>query len=67
MKPLFMGDDHSGIDVTFIRSRMSLEIGGWYDQFVGIETTVMPLREFFDRVGIREADCRRAFKAERTQ
>ena len=39
-----------------------LDIGGWYDSLVGIETHSLQLREFFDKLGITEKDCIKAFK-----
>jgi hypothetical protein len=56
------GPNHSGIDVTWTPSAMRLDIGGWYDSFVGLSGESMPLREFFDRLGITEAHCRKAFR-----
>ena len=55
----------SGIDITWTPSAQRLDIGGWYDSFVGIESSSMTLREFFEMLGIKEADCKRAFRKER--
>jgi hypothetical protein len=54
---------HSGIDITWTKTRQSLSIGGWYDTFVGIANTEISLREFFDSLGITEKECIKAFKA----
>lgn len=54
---------HSGIDITWTPTSQRLSIGGWYDSCVGIENTALTLREFFDKLGITESDCKRAFKA----
>jgi hypothetical protein len=64
MKPAYFGGDaqHSGIDVTFVRSRGKLYISGWYDSFVGIEGEELSLSEFFKRVGITLKDCEKAFR-----
>ena len=51
----------SGIDVTWTPSAQRLDIGGWYDGCVGIESTSMSLRELFDALGITEKDCKRAW------
>jgi hypothetical protein len=40
---------------------MRLDIGGWYDSIVGISGESMSLRAFFDRLGITEHHCKRAF------
>lgn len=56
------GDD--GIDITWVASKQRLDIHGWFDGFVGIEGGSITLREFFDRLGIKERDCKRAFNAE---
>lgn len=55
------GAKHSGIDITYQQKKNVLIIGGWYDGFVGIEPTLMPLAEFFKQLGITRADCERAF------
>lgn len=55
-------DRHSGIDITWTKSTRHLRIGGWYDSIVGIESTEMSLREFFDQLGITEKDCARAWR-----
>ena len=52
----------SGIDITWTPTAQRLDIGGWYDSFVGIETRSLQLREFFDKLGITEKDCIKAFK-----
>jgi hypothetical protein len=52
----------SGIDITWTPTAHRLDIGGWYDNFVGIETHSLQLREFFDKLGITEKDCTKAFK-----
>jgi len=53
---------YSGVDITWTPSAQRLDIGGWYDSCVGIRPEAMSLREFFDRLGITEGECRRAFK-----
>lgn len=52
----------TGIDVEYHIKGRSLTIGGWYDSCVGLESETMTLREFFDRLGITEKDCRKAFE-----
>jgi hypothetical protein len=46
--------DHSGIDVWYDRRDDSIEIGGWYDSCVGIESTTMPLRDFLLKIGVQK-------------
>ena len=53
---------NSGIDITWTPSAQRLVIGGWYDSCVGIESHELTLREFFDKLGITEKDCAKAFK-----
>ena len=53
---------HSGIDIAWTPSAQRLVVGGWYDSFVGLESHELTLREFFDRLGITEKDCAKAFK-----
>lgn len=53
---------NSGIDITWTPTAQRLDIGGWYDSLVGIETHSLQLREFFDKLGITEKDCIKAFK-----
>ena len=52
----------SGIDIRWTRGAMRLDIGGWYDSFVGIEGSSMTLREFFDALGITQKDCAKAWR-----
>ncbi len=52
----------SGIDVRWTPSAQRLDVGGWYDSMVGLEGESMSLRQFFDRLGITEKDCVKAWK-----
>lgn len=52
----------SGINITWTPSAQRIAIGGWYDSFVGLEGESLSLRAFFDRLGITEAQCRKAWK-----
>jgi hypothetical protein len=63
-KTIYIPEDarHSGIDVTWTKSAQRLSIGGWYDSCVGIQSTRITLGEFFQRLGITEADCKKAFR-----
>ncbi len=63
-KTLYLPEEdnrRSGIDITWTPSSGVLDIGGWYDSFVGIQGTRLTLREFFDRLGIKEKDCKKAW------
>jgi hypothetical protein len=62
-KKIFLPEDadHSGIDITYIKSTNTLAIGGWYDGFVGISGGEMHLADFFSKLGIPEKDCKQAF------
>tara|TARA_R110000868_G_scaffold341528_1_gene602390 strand:- start:20 stop:241 length:222 start_codon:yes stop_codon:yes gene_type:complete len=63
-KRLYLSDEwnHSGIDITWTPSAQRLDVGGWYDSFVGLETHCLTLCQFFDELGITEKDCAKAFK-----
>jgi hypothetical protein len=53
---------NSGIEVIWTPSSQQLYVSGWYDSMVGIEGESMSLRKFFDRLGITETDCKKAWK-----
>jgi hypothetical protein len=53
---------HSGIDITWTPTAQRLDIGGWYDSCVGLEGGSLTLRQFFEKLGITEKDCVKAFK-----
>ena len=53
---------HEGIDVTWTPTAQRLDFGGWFDGCVGLGGESMTLREFFDRLGITEAQCRKAWQ-----
>lgn len=52
----------SGMSVTFTKSTQKIYISGWYDTIVGIQGETMTLKELFDKLGITEKDCQKAFK-----
>ena len=47
---------HSGVDITYVKSRNVLYIGGWYDSYVGIPSTEMSVPEFCEKLGITAKD-----------
>lgn len=51
----------SGIDITWTPSAQRLDIGGWYDSCVGIQSESMTLKKFFDKLGITKNECLHAF------
>lgn len=53
---------NSGIDITWTKTSGVLDIGGYYDTSVGIQSTRLTLKEFFDLMGITEKDIRKALK-----
>lgn len=63
-KKIYLPEDaqYSGIDVVWTKTSQCISIGGWYDNCYGIPGEAMTLREFFDRLGITEKDCQKAFK-----
>jgi hypothetical protein len=52
----------TGISIEWTPSTERLYISGWYDGCVGIEGESLTLREFFNRLNITEAHCRKAFR-----
>lgn len=52
----------AGIDITWTKRSDCLRIGGWFDHFVGIESENFTLREFFDKLGITEKDCKKVWE-----
>ena len=56
------GHSRSGISVTWTKSKQRIDISGWYDSCVGIEGESFALKDFFDRLGISEKDCIKAFR-----
>jgi hypothetical protein len=54
---------HSGISITWTPSAQRLNVSAWYDSFVGIEGDSMTLHQFFDKLGITEKDCAKAFRS----
>lgn len=62
-KTLYISEfDCEGVDITYYKTKRELTIGGWYDSIVGIPCRRMPLREFFDELGITEKDCLKVFE-----
>lgn len=45
-----------GVDITFDYRSRGVTVGGWYDSFVDISSTWVPLWEFLERLDIRDAD-----------
>lgn len=52
---------HTGIDITYIKSKSELRIGGWYDSMVGISGGSISLKDFFFKLGITKQQCVKAF------
>ena len=53
-KPDDVFPDRSGIDVRYDRKSDTIEIGGWYDSCVSIESTTLPLRDFLPKIGVQK-------------
>ena len=51
-KSIQFGDDHSGIEIIYVKSRDVIEVSGWYDHFVGIEPHKISFAEFKQQLGI---------------
>jgi hypothetical protein len=61
---IFIGPDwqlSAGISIEWTPTAQRLDISGWYDGMVGIEGESITLGEFFTRLNITEAHCRKAF------
>jgi predicted transcriptional regulator len=61
-KTLNLGNDNSGITITWTPSASRLDISGYFDEFVGIEGGSFTLAGFFRELGITEKDVRKALK-----
>ena len=64
MSKFTLGDDDKGIMITWVKTKSRLDFVGSYDGGYGC---ILPeksptLREFFDKLGITEKDCKKAFK-----
>ncbi len=63
-KKIYLPEDatRSGVDITYIKGSQELRIGGWYDGMVGISGGEISLKDFFQKLGITEQCCQKAFK-----
>lgn len=61
-KTIRTGNDNQGIDITYIRSHRTLDIGGWYDTMVGIKNESISLGQFLTDLGITLRDCEKALR-----
>lgn len=68
-KRIYLPEDanREGIDITWTRSKQRINIGGWYDSCVGLNGGSLTLIEFFSKLGITEADCKKAWKIKKTE
>jgi hypothetical protein len=57
----------AGVRIKWTPSSQRLDISGFYDGMVGIEGELLTLREFFDRLNITEAHCRKAFREKKAK
>jgi hypothetical protein len=57
-----LGNDNTGITITWTPSASRLDISGYFDEFVGIEGGSFTLAEFFKELGITEKDVKKALK-----
>jgi len=55
---------HSGIHITYYKTKRLFEIRGWYDSFVGIEGDTLTLKELLETFNITVKDCEKALKTE---
>lgn len=63
-KRIYIPEDatSSGIDITWTKTAQRLRFSGWYGGYTGLKCGSMLLREFFDKLGITETDCAKAWK-----
>lgn len=59
-RALTVGDSHSGVSIEYVKRRNVVCINGWYDHVVGIDGAEVPLKDFFNALGITLADCHKA-------
>ena len=52
----------SGVCVEYVKKSNTLNVHGWYDTYVGIEGSVIGLREFLDALGVPDVALRRVLK-----
>jgi hypothetical protein len=57
-----LGNDNTGITITWTQSAQRLDVDGYYDSFVGIQGKSFELAEFFKDLGITEKDVKNALK-----
>jgi len=53
---------HSGVDIQYTKCRRELQIGGWYDDCVGIKPSTIGLGDFLRGLGVTLKDCEKEFK-----
>ena len=63
-KKIYIPEDatSSAITVTWTKSAQRIRFGGWYSGYTDLKGGSMSLRGFFDKLGITEADCAKAFE-----
>lgn len=68
-RTIYIGPEsqRTGISIKWTLSTERLYISGWYDGCFGIKGESLTLREFFDRLNITEAHCRKAFREKEVQ
>ena len=52
----------NGISITYTKGRKEFDISGWYDTYVGIQSTTVSLAEFLQEFGITLKDCEKALE-----
>jgi hypothetical protein len=55
------GARRSGICINYVKSKRQLDISGWYDSFVGIQSSSLMLKDFFRLLGVTKKDCDKVF------
>lgn len=58
----FSEHDSSGITVSYVKSRESLSIHGWFDHFVGIEGGSISFVEFCKALGVEKKTLMKALE-----
>lgn len=53
-KSIEYGNQSSGIKITYVKSRDTLEFFGWFDHYVGIEGGEIKFKDFCKQLGIRK-------------
>jgi hypothetical protein len=55
-KRIETGSESSGVCVEYVKSRKMIYLFGWFDHYVGIQSTTITLADFCQQLGITRKD-----------